>query len=84
MVKVALEDPSSSMGTCLVSALSWVNSCFFLAGAANLGSRASVRVGYATAAVLKTSWSTYSASLVSPDMVRTLLLPGIFMRLYAG
>ena len=84
MVKVALADPSSSTGTCLVSALSWVNNCFFLAGAAPLGSRASVLVGCATAAALKTSWSTCSASLVSPDTVRTPLLPGIFMRLYAG
>ena len=65
-------------------ALSWVNSCFFSAGAAPLGSRASVVVGCATAAALKTSWSTYSASLVSPDTVRTPLLTGIFMRLYAG
>ena len=84
MVKVAPVDPSSSTGTYLVSALSWVNNCFFLAGAAPLGSRASVLVGYATTAALKTSRSTCSASLVSPDMVRTPLLPGIFMSLYAG
>ena len=84
MVKVALVDPSLSTGTSLVSALSRVNSYFFLAGAAPLGSRASVLVGCATAAALKTSWSTCSTSLVSPDMVMTPLLPGIFMRLYAG
>ena len=83
MVKVAPEDPSLSTGTCLVSALSWVNSCFFLAGAAPLGSRVSALAGYATAAVLKASLSACSASLVSPDTVRTPLLPGIFMRLYA-
>ena len=34
MVKVAPEGLSSLTGTCLVSALSWVNSCFFLVGAA--------------------------------------------------
>ena len=84
MVKVALVDPSSSTGICLVSALSWVNNCFFLAGAAPLGSGVSESAGCADAAVLKASLSTRSASPVSPCTVRTLLLPGIFMRLYAG
>ena len=40
--------------------------------------------GCAIAAALKASLSACSASLVSPDTVRTPLLPGIFMRLYAG
>ena len=40
MVKVAPEDPSSLTSTCLVSALSWVNNCFFLVGAASLASGA--------------------------------------------
>ena len=84
MVKVALVDPSSSTGICLVSALSWVNNCFFLAGAAPLGLGVSKPAGYADAAVLKASWSARSASSVSPGTVRTPLLPGIFMRLYAG
>ena len=84
MVKVALVDPSSSTGICLVSALSWVNNCFFLAGAAPLGSGAPALAGYADAAVLKASLSARSASPGSPGMVRTPLLPGIFMRLYAG
>ena len=81
MVKVAPEDPSSSTGTCLVSALSWVNSCFFLVGAASLASGEPAPVGYAAAAVLKASLSAFTASLVSPLMVRTPLLLGIFMRL---
>ena len=65
MVKVALVDPSSSTGICLVSALSWVNNYFFLAGAAPLGSGVSKSAGYAAAAVLKASLSTRSASPVS-------------------
>ena len=40
--------------------------------------------GCATAAALKVSLSACNASLVSPDTVMTPLLPGIFMRLYAG
>ena len=40
--------------------------------------------GCADAAVLKVSLSTLSASPMSPCTVRTPLLPGIFMRLYAG
>ena len=84
MVKVVLVDPSSSTGICLVSALSWVNSCFFLAGAAPLSSRVSALVGCADAAVLKASLSAHSASSASPVTVRTPLLPGIFIRLYAG
>ena len=70
MVKVAPEDPSSSTGTFLVSALSWVNSRFFLVGAAPLASEAPAAAGYAS-----------RASLVSPLMMRTPLLLGIFMRL---
>ena len=81
MVKVAPEDPSSSTSTCLVSALSWMNNCFFLVGAAPLALAVSVPAGYAAAAVLKVSWSASRASFVSPAMVRTPLLPGIFMRL---
>ena len=80
MVKVAPEDPSSLTGTCLVSALSWVNSCLFLAGAVSLASGAPTLAGSAAAAVLKASLSVITASLVSPLMVRTPLLPGIFMR----
>ena len=82
-MKVAPVGSHSSTGTYLVSALSWLNRCFFLAGAATLGSRVSALADYATAAVLKASLSACNASLVSPDMVRTPLLPGIFMRLYA-
>ena len=81
MVKVALVDPSSSTGICLVSALSWVNNCFFLVGAASLASVASAPMGYAAAAVLKASLSAVTTSLVSPLTVRIPLLPGIFMRL---
>ena len=75
-----MEDSSSLTGTCLVSALSWVNNCFFLVGAVSLASGAPVPAGYATAAVLKASLSAVTASLVFPLMVRTPLLPGIFMR----
>ena len=81
MVKVAPEGPSSLTGTCLVSALSWVNNCFFLVGAVSLASGAPVPTGYAAAAVLKASLSTVTTSLVSPLMARTPLLPGIFLRL---
>ena len=84
MVKVAPVDPSSSTGTYLVSALSWLNNCFFLAGAALLGLGMAKTAGCATGAALKASLSTCNASPVSPDTVRTLLLPGIFMRLYVG
>ena len=84
MVKVASADPSSSTGICLVSALSWVNNCFFLVGAAPLGSGVPASAGCADAAVLKASLSARSASPVSLGTVRTPLLPGIFIRLYAG
>ena len=81
MVKVALEDPSSLTGNCLVSALSWVNSYFFLVGAVSLASGVLAPAGRAAAAVFKASLSAVTASLVSPLMVRTPLLPGIYMRL---
>ena len=81
MVKVAPEDPSSLTGTYLVSALSWVNNYVFLVGATSLASGAPAPAGCAAAAVLKTSLSTITASLESPWMVTTPLLPGIFMRL---
>ena len=81
MVKVAPEELSSLTGTCLVSAFSWVNSCFFLVGVASLAPGALVLTGCAAATVLKASFSAYTASLASPLMVRTPLLPGIFMRL---
>ena len=81
MVKVAHEGLSLLTGTCLVSALSCVNNCFFLVGMAPLGSEAPASAGYTAAAVLRASLSAVTASLVSPLMVRTPLLPGIFMRL---
>src|SRR4051812_39987212 len=84
MLKVALEDPSSSTGICLVSVLSWVNNCFFLACAAPLGPGVPESASRVDAAVLKASLSTRRASPVSPCTVRTPLLAGIFMRLYAG
>ena len=84
MVKVAPVDPSSSTGICLVSALSWVTNYFFLAGAAPLGPGVPESAGCADAAVLKVSPTTHSVAPVSPCTVRTPLLPGIFMRLYAG
>ena len=58
MVKVAPEAPSSSTGTCLVSALSWVKNYFFLVGAAPLALEVSVLVGCAIAAVLRAILST--------------------------
>ena len=81
MVKVAPEGPSSLTGTCLVSALSCVNNCFFLVGTAPLGLEVPASAGYAAAAVLRASLSATRASLASPLTVRTPLLPGIFMRL---
>ena len=84
MVKVAPEDPSSSTSTCLVTALSWVNNYFFLVSAAPFALRVLSLVDCATAAALKASLSACRASFVSPVMVRTPLLPGIFMRFYAG
>ena len=53
-VKVAPEDPSSPTGTCLVSALSWVNICF-LVGAAPLASGVPAPAGCAAATVLRAS-----------------------------
>ena len=81
MVKVALAVPSSQTGTCFVSARSWENNCFFLAGAASGASGPPFSSGSADAADLKASLRAYSASLVSPSTMRTPLLPGIFMRL---
>ena len=66
MVKVAPEDPSSLTGTCFVSALSWVNSCYFLVGAASLALGVPAPAGCAAAVVLKASLSAVTASLVSP------------------
>ena len=84
MLKVALVVPSSQTGTCFVSARSWENNYFFLAGAAFGASWSFFLMGSAAAAILKASLRACSAPFVSPDTVRTSLLPGIFMRLYAG
>ena len=81
MVKVALGAPSSLTDTCFVSARSWENSCFFLAGAAPGASGPPFSLGCADGEVLETSLGGYNASLVSPATVRTPLLPGIFIRL---
>src|SRR3954464_5593813 len=55
-----------------------------LGGRSPLGSGVPASVGCADAAVLKVSLSTRRASPVSPCTVRVPLLPGIYMRLYAG
>lgn len=78
---MAPEGLSSLTGTSLVSALSWVNNCFFLVGTASLATGAPASAGCAAAAVLKASLRAVTASLVSPLMVRMPLLPGVFMRL---
>ena len=84
MVKVAPEAPSSSTGTCFVLARSCENNWFFFAGAAPWALAAASSVGRAAVAALSVSLRAAKASLVSPATIRTLLLPGIFMRLQAG
>ena len=84
MVKVAPDAPSSSTGTCFVSAWSWENNCFFLAGAALRTSGPPFSHDCTDASDLKASLRASSASLVSPTTVRTPLLPAIFMRLEDG
>ena len=80
MVKVAPEDPSSSTGTCLVSALSWLNNCFFLAGVASLTPEMTSSAGRATAAV-EGKLERYQSFLGISKYGEDVLLPGIFMRL---